>query len=372
MAGSRTDSAIPSGPMFHFFPRFSKDAAETPFGDALRQLGIPHSIFATHVSQTYKYRLQLLLLGYPKLACSALIVALKSMFGWRFTPRAKSPTVSIISSDVEVLTFATIRALPFAAKPRLVLAPFIFTQRKSAFINRARLFYYRFVMRKVSCAICHSSLEVERYRKVFAGCGTEFVFVPWGTYVPSPAEISAEPAPPRPEIELPRIVTAGRSGRDYPTLVAAVGRLPCKLTIICNEQSALGGIAASEQVEILTNVFGADYLSHLFRADIVVVPLQVDDISAGQMVLIQAMAYGRPLVVTDTPTITDYLINNDTALLVPRGDAHAMEAAIRRFLDDPAAATAMGQRAQAKYASHFSTEKHVQALIRAVAASLKI
>ena len=356
---------------FHFFPRFDRNAADSPLGDALRSLAIPHSIFATSVSLTYKYRLQLLLIGYPRLACSAFVVAMKSMFGWRFDRGAKPPTVSIISSDVEVLMFAIVRALPFAAKPRFVLMPFIFTQRRSEFINRVRLFYYRFVMRRVSCAICHSSLETKRYEEMFAGCGTHFVFVPWGTYVPTPKEISADLVPLRPEKEVPRIVTAGRSGRDYPTLVAAVSNLRCKLTIICNEQSALGGIAPSEQVEILTNIFGAEYLVHLLRADLVVVPLQVDDISAGQMVLIQAMAYARPLVVTDTPTVGDYLVNDETALLVPRGNIVAMEAAIKRVLDDPAAAAAMGERAKARYVSHFSIEQHVHALVHAVTQTLR-
>ena len=229
-----------------------------------------------------------------------------------------------------------------------------------------RLLYYRFVMRRVSCAICHSTLETERYRDLFAGCGADFVFVPWGCHVPTPAEIVAKAvAVPRGD-GLPRVVTAGRSGRDYQTLVAAATTIPCRLTVICNEHAALGGVVASERVEVLTSTFGADYFMQLLQADIVVVPLQVDDVSAGQMVLIEAMALARPLVVTQTPTIGDYLVDGDTALLVPRGDVSAMALAIQRLLDDPAAAAAMGGRAQTRYAAKFSTDAHLQALIDAV------
>ncbi len=290
------------------------------------------------------------------------------MFGWRHGQQAP-PAVAVISSDVEALMFALIRALPFAARPRLVFTPFIFTQRMSPLLNRVRLGYYRFVMRRVSCAICHSTLETERYRSLFAGCNTDFVFVPWGGHVPTPAEVLAQAAPLPPNNGPPRVVAAGRSGRDYPTLVAAVAALPCRLTIICNEHAALGGVAASEQVEVLTNTFHADYLMQLLQADVVVVPLQVEDISAGQMVLIQAMALARPLVVTGTPTVGDYLHNRDTALLVPRGDASAMAAAIRQLLDNPAAAAAMGRRAQARYAAQFSTDAHLRALVKAVSGS---
>ena len=351
--------------MIHFFPRFSKNATDTPFGQSLRALGVPHRIIATHVPQIYAFRLQLLLLGYPALAWSALQTATKSMFGWRHGRQAP-PTMAVISSDVEALVFALVRALPFAARPRLVFMPFIFTQRPSPTLNRVRLLYYRFVMRRVSCAICHSVLETERYRSLFAGCNTNFVFVPWGCHVPTPAEVLAAAPPPPPKDRLPRVVSAGRSGRDYPTLVAAVAAMPCRLTIICNERAALGGVAASEQVEVLTSTFGADYLMQILQADIVVVPLQVEDISAGQMVLIQAMALARPLVVTRTPTVGDYLHHGETALLVPRGDSSALAAAIQRLLDNPAAAAAMGQRAQTRYAAQFSTDAHLRALVGAL------
>ena len=352
--------------MIHFFPRFSKNAEDTPFGQSLQALGVPHRIIATHVSQNYTYRLQLLLLGYPALAWSALSSAVKSMFGWRHGRNRTPPAMAVISSDVEALMFALVRALPFAARPRLVFMPFIFTQRMSPFLNRVRLLYYRFVMRRVSRAICHSTLETERYRSLFAGCNTDFVFVPWGGHVPTPAEVLASAAPLPPRDGLPRVVSAGRSGRDYPTLAAAVAALPCRLTIICNEHAALGGVAASEHVEVLMNTFYADYFMQLLQADVVAVPLQVGDISAGQMVVIQAMALARPLVVTRTPTIGDYLHHEDTALLVPRGDASAMAAAIQRLLDDPAAAAAMGRRAQARYAARFSTDAHLRALVGAV------
>ena len=352
--------------MIHFFPRFSKNAEDSPFGQSLQALGVSHRIISSYVPQNYTYRIQLLLLGYPVLAWSALSLATKSMFGWRHGRNQAPPAVAIISSDVEALMFALVRALPFAARPQLVFTPFIFTQRLSPFLNRLRLLYYRFVMRRVSCAVCHSTLETERYRSLFAGCRTDFVFVPWGGHVPAPAEVLAHAAPLLRKDGLPCVVSAGRSGRDYPTLAAAVAALPCRLTIICNERAALGGVVASDQVEVLTNTFYADYFMQLLQADVVVVPLQVEDISAGQMVVIQAMAMARPLVVTRTPTIGDYLHDSDTALLVPRGDTSAMAGAIRQLLDDPAAAAAMGRRAQARYAAQFSTDAHLRALVKAV------
>ncbi len=346
--------------MIHFFPRYSKTADASPLGQTLRALRVPHRIIATHVQQTFKYQFQLLLSVYPRLAWSALATAMQSLLSRSGPP----PDAVVIGSDVEVLMFALVRMLPFAARPRIVFLSFIFTQRSRPIMNRLRLLYYRFVMRRVSCAICHSPFEIDRYRNLFAGCGTEFVFVPWGGYVPPAADVIAWAGEAR--SGSPRLVSAGRSGRDYPTLAAAAELADCCLTIICNELAALGGVAPSATIDVLSDCFGMDYLAQLSQADVVVVPLRVEDISAGQMVLIQAMALARPLIVTQTPTVGSYLQNGVNALLVPRGDAAAMAGAIKRLIDNPSEASAMGQRAQADYTAHFSIEAHLRAVIRAI------
>ena len=356
--------------MIHFFPRFSKTAEQSPFGAILREIGAPHRIFGSLTPQNYRYRVQLLLIGYPRLAWAALAAAVKSLLG-----RGQPPDAVVISSDVEALVFALVRLWPGAAKPRIVFVPFIFTQRRSPAVNWARLAYYRFVLRRVSCAICHSSLEVERYRALFAGCGAAFVFVPWGTHVPAAGEIQARTIQagiaPAAGDGVARLVAAGRSGRDYPTLAAAVAGLPCRLVIVCNEAAALGGVAERAGLRILRDCSGVEYLAQLLQADIVVVPLRVSDISAGQMVLVQAMALGRPLIVTRTPTIGDYLEHQVNALLVPRKDPAALAAAIRDLLADPAKAAALGRRAQSDYRARFSGEAHLRSMVLAVTACVE-
>lgn len=346
--------------MIHFFPRFYHDAEATPFGAALREIGAPYRIISANVSMHYRSRVALLLLGYPKLIWATARAARRSLFD-----RDAPPDAVVVSSDVEVLVFALIRLLPFAARPRIIFLPFIYTQRANPWANRARLAYYRFVVRRISRAICHSRLECDRYRALFAGCGAEFVFVPWGAYVPPAAHLHA-PARQGQAEGLPVVVAAGRSGRDYRTLVAAAERLPCRVVIICNALTALADVHESERVQIVRDAFHDDYLRRLAGADIVVLPLQVDDISAGQMVLVEALSFARPLIVTRTPTIEEYVDDGDTALLVPRGDVAALEGAIRRLLDSPAEAAAMGQRGCAAYHARFSLLTHMRALIAAI------
>jgi hypothetical protein len=104
-----------------------------------------------------------------------------------------------------------------------------------------------------------------------------------------------------------RVLAAGRSGRDYPTLSQAVSGEDLHVTIICDNRESLGGVTETANLRVLRDCYGECYLEQLRRCDVVVVPLAVEDISAGQMVIIQAMAYAKPIIVTRTPTIEEYV-----------------------------------------------------------------
>lgn len=347
--------------MIHFFPRFSKDAANSPYGGALRALGVPHRIYASRVQQTYRYRILLLLLGYPALFLSALRLACRSMIFAR--PR---PEAVVISSDVEALVFGLVRAWPFAARPRIVFTPFIYTSRANPRIERTRQLYYRLVLAQVDLAICHARIETQRYPALFAGVKTRFAFIPWSAHVPDQAEIIAHAGAPEPKTR-PMIVAAGRSGRDYPTLAAAAAGLAADLVIVCNEVVSLGGVTAGPGVVIRDACFGYDYMRALMMADIAVIPLRVADISAGQMVLIDAMALGRPIIVTHSDGISFYVEDGVTALVVPRADVAAMRAALQRLLDDPDLAARLGAAARQAYLDRFGIEAYFRNLLAEIA-----
>lgn len=72
--------------------------------------------------------------------------------------------------------------------------------------------------------------------------------------------------------------------------------------------------------------------------------------------LVEAMAVGRPVVSTDVGGVRDAVVNGETGLLVPSGDASAMADAIGALLDDSERARTMGnagyQRAWNKFRRH--------------------
>jgi glycosyltransferase involved in cell wall biosynthesis len=77
-------------------------------------------------------------------------------------------------------------------------------------------------------------------------------------------------------------------------------------------------------------------------ADVVVLPSVWE---ARSLTAQEALRAGRPLVATDVGGIRELV--GDGAVLVPAGDARALGSAVRRLLDDPAAAAELAARGRA-------------------------
>jgi len=77
----------------------------------------------------------------------------------------------------------------------------------------------------------------------------------------------------------------------------------------------------------------------LRRAAVVAVPVlrtAMTERHTSPLKVFEAMAAGRPLVVSDLPSSREVLRPDENAVLVTPGDAPALSAALRRLLEDPA------------------------------------
>ena len=70
----------------------------------------------------------------------------------------------------------------------------------------------------------------------------------------------------------------------------------------------------------------------------------------------QALACGTPLVTADTPAARELLRDDESALLVPAGDAAALAVTVRRLATDAELARRIGAGGLAAYREHASEE----------------
>lgn len=155
-----------------------------------------------------------------------------------------------------------------------------------------------------------------------------------------------------------RFFAGGNSLRDYDTLtVAAAG---ANGQYIVATSNLVGNVPPNMQLAPLSH---QDFFREMMRSDVVILPLlPIKGRSVGQQTYLNALALGKPLIVTDCIGVRDHLTADVHALVVPPSDPAAMRAAIEWMLapanrDAREAMARAGQRLAsqmtfAHYASH--------------------
>jgi glycosyltransferase involved in cell wall biosynthesis len=113
-----------------------------------------------------------------------------------------------------------------------------------------------------------------------------------------------------------------------------------------------------EEIVVFTGAVPHDELARYYAAaDILVAPSVVADSGATEalgVVLLEAAAAALPIVATNVGGIGDIISDQRHGLLVEQKSPQQIAAALRRLLEDPVSANAMGRAAQQKIAEHFS------------------
>jgi len=151
----------------------------------------------------------------------------------------------------------------------------------------------------------------------------------------------------------PYAFAAGRSERDYRTLVDAFSGLRGRLVINARPFN-LKGVSRPPNVEFNDFMPRRDFIAAMVGAQFVIVPLVDTPHAAGVGHLIYAMAAGKAIVATRTVGTVDYVEEGVTGLLVPPGDVGAMRRSVERLLNDPALATSMGREARRRYETRYT------------------
>ena len=143
--------------------------------------------------------------------------------------------------------------------------------------------------------ICFSQQECNYYSEIFDASKDKFQFCRLGI---EPIQVQNT----IPDKEK-TILACGRSNRDYDFLYRALKNTKYKVTIISDECK----LKPTDNISIYTNIYNQDYFDMLAKSYIVVIPLMQKNISSGQLVTLQAMQLGKPIICTESNTVKDYI-----------------------------------------------------------------
>jgi glycosyltransferase involved in cell wall biosynthesis len=109
-----------------------------------------------------------------------------------------------------------------------------------------------------------------------------------------------------------------------------------------------------------------DLRSLYARSALAVVPIVQNDYQTGISTILEMMAMGKCVVVTRTRGQTDTIVDNETGVYVPPGDAEALRATIQRLLANPEERARIGRAARAYVEQRAGLDLFVRRIVHAV------
>jgi len=244
-------------------------------------------------------------------------------------------------------------------RPPIVYAAIGLPERLVQLRNGAMRRLYRSAYRRLDTIVAYGSGEVDVLKSWLGEDGPPVVFVPFGVdteyFRPEPsgapgADVVSIGADPR---------------RDYELLVAVARRRPeWSFIVVASRDHAaqLANVPGNVHVEL--DVPLGVVRDRLRSARVVALPVRDNTYSGATTVLLQAMATGKPVVVSRTAAITrGYELENErNCLLVPPGDGAALESAIAGLLADRERADAVGAHARETVEQHLTWQRYADSM----------
>ncbi|MBX3703148.1 MAG: glycosyltransferase family 4 protein [Steroidobacteraceae bacterium] len=243
--------------------------------------------------------------------------------------------VVITSSVRNALLLGLTKSLGLVRRPRIVTVETRLDEPAPGLRWRLKVCLQRIAFRHVDVVCVSARDEIKAYSDRLRLPVGRFRFVPWHTNVLEPARYSAPDG---------YIFSAGRTGRDWSTFTEAVKGLACPIAVVCDADTRIRE-TFPKHATVESEIPYARYRQLLIGARIVVIPLEERVYSSGQVVILEAMALGKPVIATRAVGSADYINDGITGLLVPPNDAPSLRAAIVRLLEDDALADRLSRNA---------------------------
>ena len=225
----------------------------------------------------------------------------------------------------------------------LVVMTFIYKRKRGRLGN----LYYSFMQytlnsKYIDKIIVCSRHEVNYYAALFPQTD-KFVFIPLG--IDKITNLQTD----TPLEQQKYILSVGKSNRDYPFLYEALKDSGYRVKILANDILQ----PATKHIEIYTNVYGREMHHYLYHCFCVVIPLADTQISSGQLVALQAMQLGKPVIVTESDGITDYITDGYNGMIIKK-EKEALITALHALYTNEHLYTALSQNARSGFDEKFS------------------
>jgi glycosyltransferase involved in cell wall biosynthesis len=270
---------------------------------------------------------------------------------WKFFRQAASYEAIVTMGDLAGLAVAFLRRLGGRRQVHVMYDCLWYGG------NAAKRAWMRYCLRSVDKCVVWSSIECDRYAHAYGVAPEKFVFIPHHHTIHKYSFEVADDG---------YIFTGGNWSRDYRLFVEAVRKIDFPGVIATNRsRELLHGVELPAHVKVVS-VSAQEFRSLMARSTFVVLPLEANHLHAGgQQTIVNAMAMGKPVIVTDPEGARDYVHDGVDGFLVPFGDRQALGDAIQKLVNDPNKVRMQG-RSGREFAQNLTTSACNEAIWREV------
>jgi glycosyltransferase involved in cell wall biosynthesis len=253
----------------------------------------------------------------------------------------------------------------FVRRP-LVYVSIGLPERLTRLRGRRTVDRYTAALRRVAAIVAYSEHEATLLRELVGvhNSAPPVTFVPFGVDI----QYFSPQAGVVPDVD---VVSIGADPhRDFPLLVRIASRRPdLRFRIVAGAAGARALGPLPPNVELEVDIPFAEVRDRLARARVVALPVRANSYSGATTVLLQALAMGRPVVVSRTPAIASGygLVDAENCRLVEPGDESSFERVLLETLSDSGQAAFLSAGARRVAESELSWERYVDAIYSVVA-----
>jgi len=255
---------------------------------------------------------------------------------WRLRRQIDQADVVFATADSSGLPVLLLRALGLTQTPVVYASIGLTTSFPHQF--GIRFSAYRALLRQAAQVVAYSKTEVEALACVFSVDRQRLRFIPFGVEA---AFFTGQ------EADSGRPLAFGLDHRrDWSTLFSAAAGLEATIEVIANPDM-LRGLAPPRNVVLLPPESVTELRRRLLAAPFVILPVKQNDYTGATISLLQSMAAGRAVIVSQTKALeSGYgLADGENCLLVPPGDVPRLAQAMRMLREDRQLADRLGRRA---------------------------
>ena len=147
-------------------------------------------------------------------------------------------------------------------------------------------------------------------------------------------------------------ISAGRSNRDYDFIRNNWPTDAPVVEIICDVEKS-NSTRSRENIKYLKDCYGELYIQKLSQCHAVILSLSNEKISSGQLVILQAMMLGKPVISTKNDSILEYVLDGKTGIIINK-DREELRRALKT-ISDPQVYERMSINARKCFVSQFSS-----------------